>query len=619
MLRRKIFLGVIPPLILFFVVGIAAVIQFHKLGNAIAVILKENYQSVVASQKMREAAMQIDASFLRALEGDEKEGAAEFQAQSKNFADALAIEFNNITLPGEQELAEKTRRFFDDYHRNGEQFFKWIPGSADRSNLYRQQLRKESEDVENAAEEILAINQNNMLEAKERARQLSATSSRIMIGTILIAAVIAIAGAIFLRKSLLRPIKALTESSRELGEGNLDQIVPVLSQDELGELANAFNKMASKLRLYRQTTNDKILKAQAITSSTLAAFPDPIFVFSSAHQIELQNAAANSLIKAIGGTDRLPTFFFEQVQKVLNGGENIQPTSFDQAVAISLVNEETFFLPRILALRNETGEREGAVLVLQNVTRFRLADEVKTHLISTVSHELKTPLTSLQMAVYVLLEEKVGLLNSKQIELLLTAASNSDRLVKMIEDLLDLAQFEEGVASLERQSVSPKDLVETAVKTACAGEMIPPGEWGLEIKVADELPQVFVNCDRIGQVFNNLISNAVKYSPPQSKIVIAVQPGASGTVRFSVQDEGLGIPEAYQLRIFEKFFRVPDSKGEGVGLGLAIAKQIVEAHGGSIGFKAKKGSGTEFFFFLPQAAPVLAASFPSEKTAISNR
>jgi two-component system, NtrC family, sensor histidine kinase KinB len=600
MLRRKIFFGLLPPLLLVLIVGIAAVAQFTKMGGAIEVILRENYRSVVAAQNMREAVMQMDAGFLQALNGYQEEVKTIFAQQGKIFSENLTAEFNNITLPGERDLADKTRMEFDNYHSSGEQFYQTPPGSSKRASLYRDVLVPKAKAVEETAKSILVLNQNNMFKAQEEARQLSATSSRVMLITILVACGVAIVGALILGRSLLSPIKALTDSSRELGEGNLDQVIPVLSKDELGELAHAFNKMATKLRAYRQSTTEKILKAQATTSAALAAFPDPIFVFSSTQTVELQNAAADQLIKSLGGLENLPSICREKVQQVLLGAESYQPTSFDQALAVSTSGEEVFFLPRVLAMTDESGLRQGAVLVLQNVTRFRLADEVKTHLIATVSHELKTPLTSLQLAVYVLLEEKVGSLTPKQIELLLTAAGNSDRLVKMIEDLLDLAQFEEGSAALEKQPTLPKQLIDAALQTARAGEPAAPADWGLETKIESDLPMILVNRDRISQVFSNLISNAVKYSPSGAKVVVTAKKGTPGMVRFSVQDEGPGIPEEYQLRIFEKFFRVPGSKGEGVGLGLAIAKQIVEAHGGSIGFKAKRGSGTEFFFFLPQ-------------------
>jgi NtrC-family two-component system sensor histidine kinase KinB len=236
-------------------------------------------------------------------------------------------------------------------------------------------------------------------------------------------------------------------------------------------------------------------------------------------------------------------------------------------------------------------------VVLQDVTRFRVADDMKTDLIATVSHELKTPLTSMQMAVYLLLEEKVGPLNPKQTELLLAARSNSDRLFEMIEDLLDLARFEGGAALIEKKAVSCQQLIESVA--AREKELVVSRGRELKIDVEPHLPRVEISRVRIDQVFANFISNAVKYSPSGSTITLSAAREGARQVRFSVRDEGAGVPKEMRRRIFDKFFRVAESGDEGAGLGLSIAREIVLAHGGSIGVESEDGKGSEFFFILP--------------------
>ncbi len=253
-----------------------------------------------------------------------------------------------------------------------------------------------------------------MVEANNEARRQSRDASRYMIVTLLAGFVVAAGVTYALARSIIQPIQNLTESAQQLGEGNLDQHVPVQSQDEVGKLAEAFNKMAAKLRAYRQSTTEKILQAQQTTESALRAFPDPILVFSPEKEIQLQNAAAEQFLKQIGGDIASLGSLSSYIDQSLKGSADFQPTSFDKAISVNLDGAEKFFLPRVLAMRNETGIPVGVVVVLQDVTRFRVADDVKTDLIATVSHELKTPLTSMQMAVYLLLEEKVGPLNPKQ-------------------------------------------------------------------------------------------------------------------------------------------------------------------------------------------------------------
>jgi len=354
------------------------------------------------------------------------------------------------------------------------------------------------------------------------------------------------------------------------------------------------------LRDYRQSTTDQILRAQQVTDSALRAFPDPIFVFSPEKEIQLQNAAADAFVQHLGGNVLLLDPLAAYVDESLKGAADFQPTSFDKAIMVNTGSDEKFYMPRILTMRAHNGAPIGVVLALQEVTRFRVADDMKTNLIATVSHELKTPLTSMQMAVYLLLEEKVGPLNLKQTELLLAARNNSDRLFEMIEDLLDLARFEGGAALIEKKAISAEQLIdETAAREK---ELIV--SRGRELKIVKEphLPRVEISRVRIDQVFANFISNAVKYSPAGSTITLSARRENATTVRFSVRDEGAGVPKDLRRRIFDKFFRAPESGNEGAGLGLSIAREIVLAHGGNIGVESEDGGtgrGSEFFFTLP--------------------
>jgi signal transduction histidine kinase len=596
-LNRRLLLGTAPVLLIFLAVGIYAIFLFSKLGGAIDVILRENYQSVVASQNMKESAERMDSGLLLMLGGEEERGKKLFQQYVPVFEKYSEIESHNITLPGEGDLEARVQQLHAQYMDAAGKFMALAPADPARRALYFGQLLPTFTGINETANHILEINQQNMVEANDAARQKSRSASRYMIATLLAGFAVAAGVAYALARSIIQPIQGLTESAQQLGEGNLDQHVPVQSQDEMGKLAEAFNKMAAKLRAYRQSTSEKILQAQQTTESALRAFPDPILVFSPDQEIQLQNAAAERFLKQIGGDIESLGSLSSQLKQSLLRSADYQPTSFDKAISVNLDGAEKFFLPRVLAMRNETGNPVGVVVVLQDVTRFRVADDVKTDLIATVSHELKTPLTSMQMAVYLLLEEKIGPLNLKQTELLLAARSNSDRLFEMIEDLLDLARFEGGAGLIEKRAVSCQQLIEDAA----AREKEFVVSRGLELKVNAEqhLPRVEVSRPRINQVFANFISNAVKYSPAGSTITLSARREGAKNVRFSVHDEGAGVPKELRRRIFDKFFRVAESGDEGAGLGLSIAREIVLAHGGNIGVESEEGKGSEFFFTLP--------------------
>jgi signal transduction histidine kinase len=256
-------------------------------------------------------------------------------------------------------------------------------------------------------------------------------------------------------------------------------------------------------------------------------------------------------------------------------------------------DEEHFFLPQAVPIFDAQRQLVGVTLMLTDVTRLRRLDEVKTGLISTVSHELKTPLTSIRLAIHVLLNEKLGPLSPQQMELLVTARDDSDRLYRVIEDLLDISRIESGEAEIKLQPVNVEDLVLRAtdkIRPAFRDHGIT-----LNMKVAPDVPRVMADPSRLQLVFDNLLNNALKYTPIGGEVTIKAQP-KDGMVRFSVEDTGIGIAPEFLPRIFEKFFRVPGQEQISSGLGLTIAKEIVEAHGGAIEVVSQPGKGTKFNF-----------------------
>ena len=288
-----------------------------------------------------------------------------------------------------------------------------------------------------------------------------------------------------------------------------------------------------------------------------------------------------------------------QVEQLFQGAQDYLPESLEKAIVVRVDDQERFLLPRVIGMRDEADRLFGGAVVLQDVTRFRLLDDVKSNLVSTVSHELKTPLTAVRMGLHLLLEERIGALNSKQTELLLAAREESERLLKMINDLLDIATLESGRAGLRRENVEPALLVKSAEDDMRA--MVEDRGLQLVVQIVLGLPSVFVDSRQLGHVFSNLIANAVTHSKPGDEIVLAADK-QDGKVRFSVTDHGPGIPAEFQARIFERFFRVPGSDPRGAGLGLAIAREIVNAHGGEIGLVSAPGQGSQFYFVLPPAS-----------------
>jgi signal transduction histidine kinase len=290
------------------------------------------------------------------------------------------------------------------------------------------------------------------------------------------------------------------------------------------------------------------------------------------------------------------------------------PQGFDQAVPLRVEGQEHSFLPRVLPIRDPFGNTLGAAVMLQDVTRFRLLDEVKSNLVATVSHELKTPLTSIRLVVHLLLEEAAGPLTSKQTELLLDARDNAERLLTIVNNLLNLARMEQGPSQLDIRPEAPAALLQAAAEAVRARAE----EKGIEVavEVAADLPAVAADAERLGHALNNLLDNAITYTERGGKITLSAA-AAGDQVILSVADTGCGIPPEHLPHVFEKFFRVPGQSRRGSGLGLAIVREIVSAHGGTVTCESRPAVGTVFRVTLPIAtdAPVLGAVYGSADLA----
>ena len=595
MLRNRIFVGVAPLVVLLMMVGGYAVWLFFRLGNAVNTTLHENYVSIVAMRDLKDAAERIE----RTLSGDPVENGQGSPGQVRAFLEqqtavcrrSVDAELAIITEPGEHEAAERLRK-------RAEAFLKAVSSETASSGVAVNDLHRLLNDLLDAAATIQGINERAMNEKDQHARETARRSTRVMLLAMAAALPLGLFFAYRLGGVVLRPIQRLTDSARDLGEGNLDQVLPVQIHAALGQLADAFHKMAGKLRRYRQTTSEELVHARQATEIVFAALLDPIVIFSAEGEIAYQNPAAERLRKKLAGTDTtLP--IVPMAMKVLPGGGDFLPESFDQSICVRVDNREKFLLPRVIGLRDGGA---GAVVILHDITRFRLLDDVKTNLVATVSHELKTPLTSIRMAVYLLLEERIGALNPKQTELLIASREDAERLLDLINNLLDLAKLESGASVSERRVQQPEELVRHAIQDA--RDLVSAAGLKLTMHVDGDLPTVSISADQISHVFSNLISNAAKHSPPGEEIVVAARVDGEGrTVRFSVTDHGPGVPAAEREHIFEKFYRLPGEPREGAGLGLAICREIVRAHDGQIGVTTTAGGrGSEFFFVLSTAA-----------------
>ena len=610
-LRQKLALGFGVLLIILVIIGVQSILYITNLGESIDVILKENYRSVIACQQMKEALERIDSGLLFTLLGYSEQGEELIRKNESVFEKALQAELNNITVPGEGVKAARLRELYGRYKTTLKSVEDPEKPIGLRRDAYFTSLLPLFSQIKDTADGILQMNQQNMSDANDQARRGAATARRQMYVLLVIGTIIAVAFIFLAGTWILRPIQRLIRSADEIRRGNLDLVVQSNSRDEIGHLSESFNAMAASLREFRRTDQARLIRIQQATQRAFDNLPEAVAVIDSEGKVEVATEPA----KNIFGLRPNATIFdlpFGWMTDLYNGalkeGRNRILTG-QRVVQHFVRGEERYFRPEAVPILDNERQPTGVILVLQDVTQLRQQDEIKRGVISTVSHQLKTPLTSIRMAIHLLLEERVGSLTEKQVELLMAAREDSDRLHTILNNLLDISRIESGKAQLEFQAVSPQSIVMDALEPFRRTAQDQGVSFNAELR--GDLPDVWVDRTRISHVFSNLLSNALKYTPPGGKIIVAAK-AEEDQVRFLISDSGAGIPSQYLPRVFEPFFRVPDrGKEQGAGLGLAIVKEIVETHGGTVGVESQEGKGSTFTFTLRRADRIQQEENPS--------
>jgi signal transduction histidine kinase len=598
MLRTRLILGLLPLLLLFLAVSLYSFRASQDFGAAVQVILGRNFQSIARVKEMRTALGGMsDALGQSQRTGGSPAGLRAFEEGRARFKQNLNSELLARPAAAKGERLNQLDDEFARFAQAGQTNLRAGPFELQES--YRQAMGALIS-VNNGLEQVLESDHEEIRQAEMGIQARTDKMFRLLAAAMVAAVVLFFFLSWRLANSLLEPIKLITESAVALGQGDLDREVPVTSHDELGRLARAFNAMAVHLRAYREATLAKVLRTQRTMEATLTSAPDPVFVVSADGTHTVRNPAAEQLVQSNGFDRGFPPALAEPLVRVMATGDHYLPTDYGRAVALRVGREDRHYLPRILAIGDKLTEFKGAAIILQDVTKFRLLDDAKTNLVGTVSHELKSPLTSLRMAIYLLLEQNVGTLVPQQLELLETARDDADRLLRILDNLLDLARLEGGASALDRRDIGIAGLLEKIADEArvfvgAAGCRL---EMEIEPGLGDET--VSVDVERIRHVFINLLTNAVKYSSAGGTVTLGARSEPLGFVRFAVRDQGSGIAAENLPQVFDRFYRAPGQTKTGAGLGLTIAREIVVAHGGSIACSSEPGQGAEFHFLLPR-------------------
>jgi len=494
-------------------------------------------------------------------------------------------------------LESACEEYLDSYER----FFGHYPtGQAERANALQNisRLTQKITEYSSAAgllyEEQLAATTNSL-----KARSLD--SVLFILVLMALGVVVAVLIYFHLARAIVDPVVSLAHSIQEVKSGNFELSLPQPAENnELSALIPAFNGMAAELRQRRRESDDSLRQANQQNRAVFTAIPKPMFVLADDGAIDQINPAAEVLMARLGVSGRLPSVLQPLFEDCVRRRANYMPEDVREAALFRIGDEEYYYLPRIFRFSTENGERSWWSVVLMDVTRFRWLDEMKSNLLATVSHEIKTPLTGIRMVLHLLLEGRTGELAPLQHKMVMSARDDCERLLVTLKRLLDLVRVESGASQLQLRPLHLADTLERARELFAS----TAAERDIELVLDCEpgLPPIEGDAVRLDEVVQNLISNALKHGPDGRPVTLRLARHQDGQhLRLSVVDHGPGVPPEMRGRIFDKFYRVPDQKSDGVGLGLSIAREIVLAHGGRICL-ANGGDPTEFQVDLPLAA-----------------
>jgi NtrC-family two-component system sensor histidine kinase KinB len=584
--------------------GLGSALTFARLSAVVDDTLRESQATIDLTALLAGSLEREDDALLLSLSGELEGARLQLAAQRRQFDQAYGRLLPLLCDADEKGAAAALREHADAYRAAGDELL-GAAGQPDALRQYHQRINPALRQAVADCEKIRESNFRAMQQAGVGARDAARRATALVAGVCVAAFALTAAVLLLLARTVLGPIRELTASVDALRQGDFGRRVVPASADELGQLAEGFNRMAEALADYKSSSLGELLQAKHTLEATLAALPDAVIVIDPAGQIVTLNPPACAVLRSTGRgevnrIEQLPLSaeHREAVRDALRGHGSVPPrTSFDRTVRVSLNGGTRKYLLKTVPIPEFNPKQFGAVVVLDDVTEVARLDELRSELVGVASHELKTPLTTLQMNL-LLLGERAENFTPRQREMLAAAALGCEELGATIDELLDLTRIEAGQLRLNQAPVDVCELLREVLTPLQA--RFADAQIAVQLLPERQPAVIWGDPARLRNVFANILTNALKYTPRGGRVTVRVTSrqiapaDARDHLQIAVTDTGPGIPEEFRERVFEKFFRVehyrPDGPGvRGTGIGLYLCRQIVAAHGGSI--RCEPGDG----------------------------
>jgi two-component system, NtrC family, sensor histidine kinase KinB len=514
----------------------------------------------------------------------------------------------------ELDLVNRLEAHVQDYLATYEEYFA-LPRDADeRFAPLVQRLAQHTAGIAELSSSLMEANERAILARRDAALAKGRIVTVIAAGFAVFSVSIYVLTSMRLTRAVFEPLRRLRDSIQQVSARRFDELVPIENDEELGQIASSFNQMAAELHRYVSETDERALRASRVSRAILEALPHPVYIVDADFVVHLANPRAEALSAELQIPGAIPGEIRRRIDEAAARGVDAVTDDVRYAVRLSVPagdddrdEDATYYLPQIFRMPAAFDGEHGWAVLLVDVTRLRLMDAAKTRALSTLGHEVKTPVAGVRMTLQLLLDERLGPLTAEQRELLEAGRDDCARLLEILQSLLELAQLESGRTQLTLAPHPPSDLLAEARDSHAEAARRAGVE--LQVEVSDDLPPVLAEAVHAQRVLGNYLTNAFKYGRDGAPIRIVAHERRDGFVRFSVVNRADHmLTEAEQSKVFDPFFRRPGEKAEGNGLGLAITREIANAHGGRVGVYCDAANGTiEFYLDLRTAVAPLPA------------
>jgi two-component system, NtrC family, sensor histidine kinase KinB len=601
-LRSKILTGYFVVIFIMIFVMFWSLYNFNLLNESFKSIIVQNYSSIVAADNMvKELDNQLNGLYLIINEKDFNSGNKLFEESKQNF-------FYWFDKARDAAYTKQEIVLLDSMNDEYTNFLEKIGPLLSRDSGSKEQTEIKNfyfanifiSKIKNDCYALFNINHSFISSTNDRVKSITRDTAFTILFLIILGSILSLIFGTRFSRYIVKPVKELTQSVQLISTGNFAQRIETESSDEIGILAGEFNSMAEMLQKYEELNINKILYEKKKSEIVIESINDPVLIVDDSKNIILANKAfyfefGKGLTNLIKLEDIInDRKVFENIENMIvsNGNEMKE----ERYIYIDETRKSRYYNLKYSLINLPETNSKAVLMVFNDITKYEELDRLKSEFIAKVSHELKTPLTSIGMAVGILGDNVLGPISVKQKQLINSMQEDYSRLNKLVKEILELSKIESGGIKLDLKPVYVADIVNNVLKYFSL--VCKEKEINLVFNKGNTYSKIVVDFEYFSRALSNFISNSIKYTAKKGEIKVSTKEVNSDII-IEISDTGKGIEPQYIDKIFDKFVQVNENSSGSVGLGLSIAKEIIDLHEGTIKVWSEINKGTKFEITIP--------------------